>query len=153
MMLETLRTSQDKPVHVSARQHFWLDLIDLEQIPELGTFLLVDQLLKQATAKNDRHIRFAAKLLSSKEPAPVTIHIPNVCSPRDFLEKMLHASDAFFTETSSPTLEGYARALKQNLEQFELSWNSESVSRFLLSWKNFTRQFLKCKVEALLETV
>jgi hypothetical protein len=152
MMLNSVHRSQDTSIHASSRHYFWLDLIELEKIPELGTFLLVDLLLKETGKQKAKHIQLAAKLLNTMDLASVIVHVPNVCKPRDFLEKMIHASDAFFTEVS-PSLARCARALKQNLEQFELSWNSDMASRFLLSWKNFTHQFLKCKVEALLESV
>lgn len=136
------KSSLNPPSTLSA----WLDSVDYEKIPSLGTYLLVDQLLN-SPCPSLKQIKVAAKIIKSDPNINISIYPPSSSDPLSFIEKMV--AKAMKMQKGSP----YAEELINDFCELQASWNMALFLRFTRSWSRFTACYLQEKVTKALSTV
>ena len=124
----------------------WLNFIDCEKIPSLGTFLLVDQLLN-SPRPSLKQIKIAAKLIKSESSIAISIYPPPSSDPVSFIEEMV--DHAMNMQKNSP----YAKELIRDFSELQARWSMDTFMCFTKSWARFTGCYLQEKVAKALNAI
>ena len=145
MVLEaTFKVGESAIHHHSQPSSQWIDYIDCDKIPNIGTYLFITQIIINRSPSS-RHVQLAAKLLNQESNISISIHRPSKTNLKPFVSSMVDlATDLYYRNE-------YAKKLKDSLSDFETCWNRETFQQFAQSWSKFTyhyldRQINECKI-------
>ncbi len=124
---------------VNSPSSSWIDLIDCEKIPGLGTYLFVEELLN-SPHPTLKQIKIASKLFKDNSKLSISIHPPLSSDPKSFIEEMVEC--AILKSRGSPC----AKELKESLKALQSNCSSDAFIQFAKSWSAFTSCYLQEKI-------
>lgn len=124
----------------------WIEAIDCEQIPNLGLYLFIDQIIKLQNPRS-KHLKLAVKLLQKNTKVSFCIHPSSSMNPSTFVASMVDQASVLYHKNEC------ARKLKDALHAFQSRWNKETLLDFFHCWNVFTNFFLKERLSEKLSAV